>query len=211
MTRLLLIRHGETDWNREGRVLGRLPGNHLNEKGRAEIAALADALSTQDIHAVYTSPVERARESAEILCERLGLPEPVNDEALTEVDAGDWAGKTRDELADHPIWISAHQDPTGVRLPNGERLDEAAARSVVCAEELVRRHCDETFAVVTHGDIIRSVVARYLGLPLSEALRIIFDTASASLIEFQSDTARVIRTGWKSEGAKFPLESPFGQ
>jgi broad specificity phosphatase PhoE len=211
MTRLFLIRHGETDWNREGRVLGRLRGNHLNEKGRREVAALADALTTQGIRAVYTSPLERAKQSAEILCERLDLLDPIVEEDLTEVDAGEWAGRPRHELVDDPIWIQAHEDPVGVRFPNGERLEDAAQRALACIDRLVARHCDETLAVVTHGDVVRSIVAHYMRLPLSEVLRIIFDTASASLIEFNGADARVIRCSWKTEDGRFPLESPFGQ
>jgi len=210
MTRLFVIRHGETNWNREGRVLGRLPGNHLNEKGRLESVALAEALSTQGIRAVYTSPLERATETAAILCRRFGLREPIIEEGLNEVDAGDWAGRTREEMAGDPVWLKAHHNPVGIRLPNGEELGEAAARAVAAVELLVQRHTDETFAVVTHGDIIRSIVGSYMRLPLEHALRVIFDTASASLIECKGDTARVIRTGWKAEGDKFPLASAFG-
>jgi broad specificity phosphatase PhoE len=210
MTRLLLIRHGETDWNRAGRVLGRLPGNRLNGKGKREVAALADALAKQRIAAVYTGPLERATETAAILCQRLALPAPVVEEALTEVDAGDWAGKTRDDLAADPVWLAAHENPVGVHMPNGESLDEAAERALAAVQRLRERHRGKTFALVTHGDIIRSIVAHHMGLPLSEVLRTIFDTASVSVIEFKGDLARVIRCGWKANQGKLPLESAFG-
>ena len=210
MTRLIVIRHGETDWNRAGRVLGRAAGNHLNEKGRRDAALLADALSTQGIVAVYTSPLERAMETAQAICSASGLDGPIPTEGLLEVDPGDWSGMMREDLYDDPIWIAAHENPLGVRYPNGEELSEVQARALATIEPLIERHQHQTFAVVTHGDVIRSIIAHYLGLSLEHILRIIFDTASASLVEFKAGEARVIRTGWRVADCKFPLDSAFG-
>jgi broad specificity phosphatase PhoE len=209
MTRLLVVRHGETDWNRNGIVLGRAPGVPLNAKGRHDAGLLAEALSTQGIVAVYSSPMERAMETAQILCDRIGLPGPIPTEGILEVDPGEWTGKSRDELLDDPIWIAAHENPLGVRYPNGEELSEVQARAMATIEPLIEKHVHQTFAIVTHGDVIRSIMAHYMGLSLAYALRIIYDTASVSVVEFKEGESRVIRASWRVVDCKLPLDSAF--
>ena len=134
MTVLLLIRHGETDWLGE-RLAGRLPDIHLNAAGRAQADALAAMLRPIPLEAVYSSPLERAMETAEPAARAAGKP-IITDPRLQEVDFGELAGKPFTELRGMPIWQDVHHTPAMVRYPGGESLTEAQDRAVRMVEEI---------------------------------------------------------------------------
>jgi probable phosphoglycerate mutase len=119
MLTLALVRHGETDWNREGRVMGWAPVV-INATGRAQIEQLAERLKSAPIRAIYASPLARTMESAAILAAPLGLT-PIHDERWTETKITGWEGKLWSELAGHPIRERYYAAPTEVRLPDGGR------------------------------------------------------------------------------------------
>lgn len=170
MTTLILVRHGETDWNRENRFQGHADPP-LNELGRRQSEELAATLADEHIARVYTSPLRRAGETAEIVAGRLGLEvEPV--EGLREIDVGAWAGLTRDEVAarfpdDYAVWLE--RAPEG--FEDGETYDELAARVIPALRALADRHPSSTILVVTHGGPSRVAQAHAAGIGYAEARR----------------------------------------
>ena len=164
-TYLLLMRHGENDWVGTNRLAGRTSGVHLNEKGRQQAEALADLLSQQPIAAVYSSPLVRCVETAEPLATRLNLP--LQEEAgIIEVDYGSWQGAELKKLAATPEWQKVQHYPSHFRFPGGETLREVQARAVSTIEALVERHPDQVIALFSHGDVLRTTLAHFLGVPL---------------------------------------------
>jgi broad specificity phosphatase PhoE len=170
VTTLILARHGETDWNRENRFQGHADPP-LNELGRRQSVALAEALAGDGIARVYTSPLRRALETAEIVSERLALP--LDTEAgLREIDVGAWSGLTRDEVAErfpeqYARWLE--RAPHG--FEDGETYDELAARVIPALRRLAVRHPSETLLVITHGGPSRVAQAYAAGIDYAEARR----------------------------------------
>ena len=159
-TTIVLVRHGETDWNRERRFQGHAD-RPLNEAGRLQARGLAESLAGEDLSAVYSSPLRRASETAAIVAGHLGL-EPVELEALREIDVGDWQGLTVDEVrARYPeqaevAWRSG--------WPNGETYDELGARVVPALVAVAREHEGRRVLGVTHAGPIRAALSAATGL-----------------------------------------------
>jgi broad specificity phosphatase PhoE len=153
---VLLVRHGETDYNASGRFQGRID-TPLNDCGRAQACSLARALLGERLRALYSSPLMRARETAEIVGARLGL-EPRYDHRLMEADVGEWQGRLSDEiLAEDPDGLAAWRaaDPR-FRFPGGESVAEQAARVTAALADIAVNPLPAL--VVTHGGAIRAVV-----------------------------------------------------
>lgn len=183
MAQLLLIRHAKNDWVGD-RLAGRTPGVRLNEAGRGEAAALAARLAAHPIAAVYASPLERAQETAAFVAAPHGLPVVTLPE-VAEVDFGEWTGRPMDELRPTPDWAGVQFHPSATRFPGGgETLLEAQARAVASIETTRARHVDECFAVVSHADVIKAVIAHYAGVHIDLFQRIVISTASVSVVHF---------------------------
>jgi broad specificity phosphatase PhoE len=180
MALFYLIRHGENDLVGRG-IAGRRPGTHLNAAGQAQAERLARHLSTFPIHHLFSSPMERARETAEPLARALGLPVEIC-EALNEIDFGDWTGKTFAELELQPAWKQWKTLRSLSRIPNGESMLEVQGRVVGELERLRRRYPDQHLALFSHGDPLRSAIAHYLGLPLDLAQRLEISPASVTVL-----------------------------
>ena len=166
-TTIVLVRHGETDWNRERRFQGHADVP-LNEEGRRQVRELAEALAGESFARAYSSPLRRAAESAEILASRLALEVRPSD-ALKEVDVGSWSGLTVAEVearfpAGYRRWIEWRASG----WEDGESYDELAQRVVAGLHELARAHPGGNVLAVTHGGPIRSAMAAALGLPLDD-------------------------------------------
>jgi 2,3-bisphosphoglycerate-dependent phosphoglycerate mutase len=150
MTELLLVRHGETDWNAEGKLQGHTD-RPLNDYGRRQAQALADRLAGQSIDAVYASDLSRARETAEILGAKLGLPVLV-DPDLREKNWGNWEGLTSDERLHVEF--------------EGETSEAHRDRTLSAVQRIVDRHPDGRIVVVTHGGSLRRIQAAVSGFAL---------------------------------------------
>lgn len=183
MTQLLLIRHAKNDWVGD-RLAGRTPGVHLNEAGRGQAAALAARLADHPLAAVYASPLERAQETAAFVAGPHGLPIRTL-EGVGEVDFGEWTGRVMDDLRPTPQWAGVQFHPSGTRFPGGgETLLEAQSRAVAAIEETRAGHEKESFAIVSHADVIKAVIAHYAGVHIDLFQRIVISTASVSVIHF---------------------------
>ena len=170
MTTILLARHGETDWNREGRFQGQADPP-LNRTGRAQAVDLSVALMAEQLAAVYSSPLRRALETAEVLAASHGLePVPVDD--LREVDVGSWSGLTRAEVEERfPAQFARWLD-YGQGWEDGETYEEMGRRAVDALLQLAATHDGERVLAVTHGGPIRAAFAFADGTTHAEARRL---------------------------------------
>jgi probable phosphoglycerate mutase len=176
-TTLFLVRHAVHD--RVSSVLcGRMPGVILGDEGRRQAAALAARLAREGIGAIYTSPLERARETAAPIAERLGLVPQVS-EGVAEIDFGEWTGRSFASLDGDPDWVRWNEARATSRTPGGESMIEAQDRAVHAVERLCALHPGERIAIVSHCDVIKAVLAHYLTVTLDGLHR--FDVAPASV------------------------------
>jgi broad specificity phosphatase PhoE len=179
-TTLVLVRHGETNWNRERRYQGRTD-TPLNDAGRRQAHELADSLHTHGLSAVYTSPLLRAKETGAILAEAIGL-DALEVDALREIDVGDWEGLTFDEVRarfpEHAD-VGWHSGWT-----NGETHDQLSARVTSALVEIAQRHPGERVAVVTHGGPIRAALMAATGLSHAESRAVVGPLENCCVFRF---------------------------
>jgi probable phosphomutase (TIGR03848 family) len=206
-TRILLIRHGLNDYVKEHRLAGRTPGVHLNEEGQLQVAALAERLASTPIAAVYSSPLERARETAEPLAARLGLAVQILNGAA-ESGCGDWTGQLIEELSKGDLWRQVQVCPSAFRFPGGESFAEIQARMVVTLDGLRAAHPGQTLAMVSHADPIKLAVAFYTGVPLDLFQRLVVAPASITELEFTPFRTLLVRLNDTAHlpGARPPVE-----
>ncbi|MBK8046020.1 MAG: MSMEG_4193 family putative phosphomutase [Anaerolineales bacterium] len=206
-TFVLLVRHGENDYVTTHRLAGRTPAVHLNEKGRAQAAQLVAYLDQQPIRAVYSSPIERCLETASPLAAALELP-VLEDAGLLEVDYGDWQGADLRELSKLDAWQRVQHYPSLFRFPAGETLREVQARAVSAVERIRDHHPNEVVAVFSHGDVIRTTLAHYLGVPLDLFQRIAISTAAVSVLAFMDGRPLVLGVNFTAALPKFEIKKP---
>lgn len=162
MTKILLARHGETDWNRVGRWQGQADPP-LNDAGRSQSAELAERLAGDGIAAIYSSDLRRASQTAHVVADRLGLA-VVEDAGLREIDVGSWSGLTRAEVEQrfpegYARWLA------GEIGHDGETREQLTARVVSAVERIAAEHPAETILMVTHGGAIRAIRRHAAGDP----------------------------------------------
>jgi probable phosphoglycerate mutase len=200
LTILLLIRHGETDWLGE-KLAGRLPDVHLNAIGRGNAELLAAMLQPLALAAVYSSPLERAVETAEPTARAAGKS-ILRSDLLQEVDFGQLAGKPFSELRETLLWKQVHHSPAEVRFPGGESLAEAQERAVRAVEEIRALYESGTIALFTHSDTIRLALAHVLRMPLAGYHALVADPASVSVLYYTRKTVHIA-------GLNLPAGSPL--
>lgn len=163
----------------------------LSQEGLEQAEIVSDLLGVEPIAAVYSSPRERAWYTARDIAERHSLGVEVED-GLDEVDFGEWTGASFDALEGDPLWNAWNETRGSARPPGGESMAEAVARASSALEAIARRHPEERVALVSHCDIIRGIIAHYLGLSLDNLLRFDIDPASVSRVVVGDWGARVI-------------------
>ena len=191
MTTILLARHGETDWNREGRFQG-WADPPLNSTGRAQSVDLSVALMAEELAAVYSSPLGRALETAEALAASRGL-EPVTVDALREVDVGSWSGLTRSEIETRFPEQYARWLDYGQGWEDGETYEEMAERVITALLQLAAAHDGERILAVTHGGPIRAVSAFADQVSYAEARRRTPVVGNTAVLEFAVEAGALRR------------------
>ena len=167
MATLILARHGETDWNRDGRWQGHAD-RPLNELGREQAGALAATLADEPVAAVYSSDLRRARDTAAIVARTHGLGVEV-DPRLREIDVGEWEGLTMREIERrYPGYVERWPPDDGKPFPRGETYAAMGERVVRALTEIAERHAEETVVVILHGGPIRSALAHAAGITYAE-------------------------------------------
>jgi probable phosphomutase (TIGR03848 family) len=189
----LLVRHGLCD--PVGRsIAGRSPGVHLNAAGRGQAEALARTLDRLRLAAIYSSPLERARETAAALAERTGLPVRITS-GLQELEYGAWTGRTLDSLAGDRVWQQFNSRRGATRIPGGETMEEVVERAAKAVADMTAEHPGALVAAVTHGDVIRALLASWAGMPLDHMLRLEVAPCSVSAVGFAPEP-RILTVNW---------------
>lgn len=187
MSKIVLVRHGSTKWNDRKRIQGRssLP---LTVKGRDQVSALVPILKGSDTRIVISSPTTRAYQSAKIIADALGL-ELVLDDDFVELDVGEWHGKTEDELSRMPSWKTYRSDPDVAKPEGGESLAHLRKRVLHGLHNIMQRS-EATKVIVTHGDVIRTIICHLTGRPFREMHRIEVPLASAITLDLNDTNSR---------------------
>jgi len=194
MPLLLLIRHGENDYVKTGKMAGRLPGVHLNEKGQKQAQALGDALKDIPIKAVYSSPLERAMETATPIASARKV-EIIQEPDLMDADIGKWQGKSIKVLRLTKVWKIVQSAPSRFRFPEGESFPEIQTRISNALERIIIKHNkpQDIVAIVFHADPIKLAVSHFLGLPLDNFQRLSCDTGSLTAIYASESGANLVK------------------
>jgi probable phosphoglycerate mutase len=178
---VFLVRHGLTA--QTGRLLyGRTPGIDLDARGTAQADGLVARFEGVRLSAIYSSPLERCRQTVEPLAAVRRLPVRADDDFL-EMDAGSWTGRTLAQVRRTKAWRTVQQTPSAFAFPGGgEAFVDAQARVVGAIDRLARRHRRGAIVIATHGDIVRIALAHYQATPLDEFQRIVIDTVAVSVM-----------------------------
>ncbi|MGH2787361.1 MAG: MSMEG_4193 family putative phosphomutase [Actinomycetota bacterium] len=190
MTTFYFVRHGLTDHTGQ-RLSGWQPGVHLSEAGRAQAEAVADRLAEAPLVAVYASPIDRTLETARPIAERHKLKVIVRD-GLGEVHYGRWTNRSFKSLRRTKLWEVVQRWPSAARFPEGESIRELQARAMTEVEMIASAHTRRAVCVVSHADVIRVVLAHYLGVHLDLFQRIEISPASVSVVDVGEFGPRVL-------------------
>ena len=191
---LLLIRHGESTWNVEHRLPGQLPGSALTEEGRAQAQRLASALRMLPLSSMISSPLARALQTAEYLVQGRALTIQLEPD-LMDIDLGHWSGQNRDALFhSDPAWVAFVRDPL-VAPADVETFPELEQRAVTAIERWLSQDATGPLpAFVTHADVIKLLLAHYLGLQAGRARSLSIDNASVSAIAVETGRSPLVLT-----------------
>jgi broad specificity phosphatase PhoE len=190
MPTILLVRHGETDWNRSGRIMGARPVP-LNQNGVTQSARLALQLTALPSPALYSSPVVRARQTADILASAIHTP--VSEEpGLSEIGVGEWEGRYWNDFEGDPVRVDFYRLPGEARPPGGETLGEVQQRAVAAVERAVRRTASKPVVFVTHADVIRTIVAHYLEASLQTTRHMQIGHASVTALTLDGSSGTLL-------------------
>lgn len=193
LTQLLLIRHAENDFVRSGKLAGWTPDIHLNDEGKRQAEALGQRLAAAKLQAVYSSPLERAVETAQAIAQHHSGLDFHIEEDIGEAHYGQWTGRPLRQLARTRLWQIVQRCPSQARFPEGESIREMQVRAVGAIERIIERHSTGEVVVVSHADVIKAVVAYYAGMPLDMFQRIVIAPASISIIGVQKMGVSIIR------------------
>ena len=187
MTTVLLVRHGRTTANGAGVLAGWTEGVGLDDTGRTQVAALAGRLAAVPLAAVVSSPLQRCLETADLMLEGHPPVERHLDERVGEVRYGDWTGGELKKLAKDPLWKVVQSHPSAMTFPGegGEAMRDMQTRAVTAVREWnTRLGEDAVYAVVSHGDVIKAVLADALGMHLDQFQRLVVDPSSVSVVTY---------------------------
>ncbi|HEY6934602.1 MAG TPA: MSMEG_4193 family putative phosphomutase [Marmoricola sp.] len=196
MATVILARHGRTAANASGVLAGRSKGVLLDERGVEQARAAAARLDGLPLAAVVTSPLERCRDTARVFAKGRDL-RLQTDRGLLECDYGEWTGRPIKELARQPLWKTVQAAPSAARFPGGEAMAAMAARAVAAVRGRDARVEEDAgkeavWLAVSHGDVIKAVLADALGMHLDSFQRIVVDPASLSVIRYTPHRAFVV-------------------
>jgi probable phosphomutase (TIGR03848 family) len=216
MATLILLRHGRTSANASGTLAGRTRGVHLDDLGRQQAERAARRLAAVPVADVVSSPLERCRETARpVVRAQAGSLRVHTDKGLTECDYGEWQGRPLRELAKLPLWKTVQSQPSAVTFPDGESMTQMQARAVDAVRRrdaaIAAEHGEGAVCVaVSHGDVIKSVLADALGMHLDLFQRIQVDPASISVIRY-TDARPYVLASNTHEGDLGWLAPPKGR
>jgi probable phosphomutase (TIGR03848 family) len=190
MATVILLRHGRTEANASGTLAGRSPGVHLDDLGRTQAERAGERLAVVPLVQIVSSPLDRCKETARVVAtHQADTKRVLTDKGLTECDYGEWQGRRLRELARLALWRTVQTNPSAAIFPNGESLAQMQARAVGAvrrrdAAVSAAHGASAVWLAVSHGDVIKSVIADALGMHLDLFQRIGVDPASISVIRY---------------------------
>jgi probable phosphomutase (TIGR03848 family) len=190
MTTLFLVRHGVTDHTGH-KLSGWMEGIHLNDEGRDQAKAAAEALAEVEFKAIYSSPLERCFETAEAIAEKHPRLTIQTDSDLGEVGYGKWTNRTLTSLMKTKLWEVVVHRPSAVTFPEGESFLSVQYRAVNAVEGIRRKHRKGAVCLVSHGDVIKLVLAHYLGVHIDLFQRIVTAPAGISALSVGDGVPRI--------------------
>ena len=190
MTTLWLVRHGVTSHTGH-KLSGWMPDVHLTDEGRAQAEAAAELLSHIELDAVYSSPIDRTRQTAAVIAARQGLPVRTR-RTIGEVEYGKWTNRSLKVLARQKLWGVVQRWPSAARFPDGETLREVQSRALAEVEKIREQHLRDSVCIVSHGDVIKLVLAHFLGVHIDLFQRIVITPGSVSGVTLHSEGPRVL-------------------
>ncbi len=203
MPLLFLVRHGENDYSKKGRLAGRTKGIHLNERGQEQAAALGKVFAEVPVKAIYSSPLERAMETAVPMALARGL-QVIEEPGLLESDVGKWEGQSIRRLALTKYWRIVQRAPSRAGHPGGETFLETQTRIVSTLDAICHiRKPQDLVVCVFHADPIKLAVAHYIGLPLDHFQRLACDTGAVTLLMVGESGAQLL---WLNRRPPFELK-----
>jgi probable phosphomutase (TIGR03848 family) len=191
MATLLLVRHGHTD-SAGKRLTGWTAGIHLNEIGRQQAEHLVERVDGIRVDAIYSSPLERCRETAAPLAKARRLSVHVR-RRLIETGYGEWTGRSIAQVRKTKLWRTVERVPSAMRFPGGESLLEVQARAVDEVNRIARDHPKGIVVVVSHADPIRLVIAQVAGADVDHLHRLVVDTCSITAITLENAVPRLLK------------------
>jgi broad specificity phosphatase PhoE len=189
MTSLCLVRHGQTKWNLEGRYQGQ-SDTPLNENGRIQARLLAQKLRDFSFEALYTSDLQRTRETAAIIGKALDVPVTL-EPRLREINQGEWEGQLVEDIRERyaKLWQQRTIDPAGLRPPGGETVAEVAARVYAALDDIARQHPGVSVIIVSHGISIATAICRVRAIPVGQAYTVIPSNADPVWVDWEIKSA----------------------
>jgi probable phosphoglycerate mutase len=197
MTTFFLVRHASCDGLGE-KLWGRTAGVCLNEAGREEAYRLAERFSGAGLDAIYSSPLERARETAEAIAQVTQLDVQQN-VAFNEIDLGEWSGKSFETLSRDEAWSRWNTQRSMARVPGGELFLEVQCRAIAELERLAEQHPEARVAIVSHSDVIKAVIGYVAGTPIDLLQRIEISPASVSIVATDEHAPKLLAVNSRSE------------
>ncbi|WP_267524458.1 histidine phosphatase family protein [Campylobacter sp. MG1] len=192
MTKIILLRHGQTNWNKEGRYQGQIDTD-LSELGKEQAKLLSNALKKIKIDEFIASPLKRAYETA---CEsaKFHNKQVIKDERLLEINHGTWEGKLSSEVEkmDKELLKMWKQTPHLVKMPNGENLQDILNRALPCVVEFAKKYDGKTIAFFAHDAVNKVLLAHFLNAPLSSFWNILQDNTCINVVEFNDDLFKIV-------------------
>jgi probable phosphomutase (TIGR03848 family) len=193
MSRIVLLRHAHSTANLKNVLAGRTPGVLLSKKGEDQAATLVERIGSTRFDAVVVSPIERCLQTVTpwLEAEGSGLI-PLVDEGFSEVDYGQWTGKSLAILRRKKLWSIVANHPSQMVFPGGESLLAMQARAVAAFHRVDNLKGKNPRLIVSHGDVIKSIVAHVLGMHLDQFQKLIVDPASTTVIETDNGVSRLV-------------------
>lgn len=192
MSLVVLVRHAHSQANAAGILSGRRPNIALSEKGRTQAQELAMRLGELKVKELRVSPLQRCIETIDPWVSTKSRIRRIEDHGITEVDYGKWSGRTLRSLSREKLWKIVQENPSRVFFPDGEGIANMQARAIESMHLALASSGTGAVVMVSHGDVIKALVAANLGMRLDDFQRIIIDPASVTLFDFSSKTPRLL-------------------
>lgn len=209
-----MIRHAHSQANAQGVLSGRISGVHLSSAGESQAQELITRLGKFKVSSLRISPLERCAETINPWWDAIGKNHNrgvsiLKDENLNEVDYGRWSGKKLAILSRHKLWQTVQNNPSAMYFPSGEGLAQMQTRAMRAIHDAIDVKRKGALVLVTHGDVIKSIVASCLGMHLNDFQRIVIDPASVTVIDFSSDKPRLILLNDSRANLESFLNAPY--